>query len=41
MTTTDLRDLLASLDPKARDDLHRVLIRKLYGWPQAFAGSLP
>jgi hypothetical protein len=39
----DLRALLGSLDPKARDDLRRVLIRdhadricKLYGGPQRF-----
>jgi hypothetical protein len=44
----DLRDLLLTLDPKARDDLRRVLIRdqpdrdaisELYGWPQTFVGS--
>jgi hypothetical protein len=29
----DLRELLLSLDPKARDDLRHVLICKLYGWP--------
>jgi hypothetical protein len=33
----DLRTLLETLDPKARDDLRRVLIRKLDGWPH---GSL-
>jgi hypothetical protein len=41
----DLRFLLQTLDPKARDELRRVLIRdqadrdaicKLYGWPQTF-----
>jgi hypothetical protein len=40
----NLRALLATLDPKARDDLRRVLIRdqadrdaisKLYEWPQS------
>jgi hypothetical protein len=44
----DLRDLLLTLTPSARDDLRRVLIRyqadrdaicKLYGWPQTFVGS--
>ena len=44
----DLRALLETLDPKARNDLRRVLIRdqadrdaicKLYGWPQTFVGS--
>jgi hypothetical protein len=44
----DLPDLLLTLDPKARDDLRRVLIRdhadrdttrKLYGWPQTFVGD--
>jgi hypothetical protein len=44
----DLRALLSTLDPKARADLRRVLIRdqpdrdaisELYGWPQTFVGS--
>jgi hypothetical protein len=44
----DLRAVLETLDPKARDDLRHVLIRyqadrdaicKLYGWPQTFVGS--
>ena len=30
----DLRSLLSTLDPKARDDLLRILIGNLYGWPQ-------
>jgi hypothetical protein len=43
-----LRTLLATLDPKTRDNLRRVLIRdqadrdavcKLYRWPQTFVGS--
>jgi hypothetical protein len=44
---SDLRRLPGTLEPKARDDLHRVLIRdnadrdaicQLYGWPQTFEG---
>jgi hypothetical protein len=44
----DLRAVLETLDPKARDDLRHVLIRyqadrdaicKLCGWPQTFVGS--
>jgi hypothetical protein len=33
------RALLDSLDPKARDDLRRVPIRELYGWPQTFVSG--
>jgi hypothetical protein len=33
----DLRAILQRLDPKARDDLRRVQIRDLLGWPQMFA----
>jgi len=44
----ELRALLETLDPKARDDLRRVLMRdqadrdaicKLYRWPQTFVGE--
>jgi hypothetical protein len=44
----NLRALLMTLDPKARVDLRRVLIRgfetldricKLYGWPQTFVAT--
>jgi hypothetical protein len=47
MADPDLRELLETLDPKARDDLRRVLTRdqadrdaicKLCGWPQTFEG---
>jgi hypothetical protein len=31
----DLRDLLRTLDPKARDDLRCALISEQYGLPQA------
>jgi hypothetical protein len=45
MSASDLRELLLTLDPKARDDLRRVLIHdfktwrricKMYGSPQTF-----
>jgi hypothetical protein len=44
----DLRAVLETLDPKARDDVRHALIRdqadrdaicKLYGWPQTFVGT--
>ena len=48
MDGDNLRALLKMLDPKARDDLRRVLILdqadrdaiyELYGWPQTFVDS--
>jgi hypothetical protein len=46
MTAAHLRAVLSTFDPKARDDLRRVVIRdqadrisELYGWPQTFVHS--